>query len=380
MDILSIFILICILVYCLIIFRWLLIWQIESGNQRHPSHFRSEKSAAVIVAVRNEEKSIGRLLKNLELQEHSRLEVVISDDFSDDKTEEIVQNFIRECGSKNIKFKWIKGSPGHAVGKKAAIERAISVITSDIIITTDADCQMNDKWVSSILFHFENRDVKMVSGSVVFYPTLTFFQKLQALEFSSLSFSSAVSIISSRPIMCNGANLAYLRSTFLELGGYKYGVDDVSGDDTYLMLSFSSAFPGSVKYNRDKNGIVVTKPLDRFVDLVNQRIRWASKIKNYKESYIKLTGLFLFMINSLLLLLFILSFTGWLSWEFAFIAWLIKASADFIVLYIFLKYTGQRELLFLFLPLELIYPVYTFLGGMFSLFNSGYQWKGRKFH
>lgn len=366
------------IIYCFMMFKWFFAWTFRTTKGSMPEFVKSDFNVSVIVAVRNEEYNIIQLLKCLENQDYKYIEVIVSDDFSEDNTELVVKDFISQRADSNITFKFIKAGPGDEQGKKSALKRAIAETKSEVVITTDADCIMGNKWVSSILIHFGNPGVHMIIGSVIYYPTISLFGKLQALDVAGLSISSAASLIADKPLMCNGANFAFLKKTFDECNGYSYGSQDASGDDTYLMLSFVSKYKSSVIYNGYTEGIVFTKPLNYLNDFIDQRLRWASKIKRYKETYIRNTGIFLFFINCILIVLIIFTIIGIISPAFTISMWIVKMLSDLVVLYPFLKFTKQRKLLLLFLPLELIYPVYTLVGGILAVARSKYQWKGRR--
>ena len=59
--------------------------------------------------------------------------------------------------------------------------------------------------------------------------------------------------------MCNGANLAYLRSAFFEVDGFK-GIDKLaSGDDMLLMYKIWKKYPDSVHYLKSTEAIIETE-------------------------------------------------------------------------------------------------------------------------
>ena len=74
----------------------------------------------------------------------------------------------------------------------------------------------------------------MIVGPVSFHQEKSFFQKIQSLEFLSLIAMTAGAIKTGHPIMCNGANLAYEKQAFFDVGGF--GIDRFSsGDDVFLL-------------------------------------------------------------------------------------------------------------------------------------------------
>ena len=118
-------------------------------------------SATVIVAARNEEENISRCLESLGKLVYpvDKLEVIIVNDRSTDKTGEIVGDFITSRNNFRI---IIPDEPkGKMVGKVNALATAIREAKGEIILTTDADCEVKPAWVKTIASHYFD-DVGMV--------------------------------------------------------------------------------------------------------------------------------------------------------------------------------------------------------------------------
>ncbi len=103
----------------------------------------------MVISVRNEENNIAGLLNDLLTQDYpvELTEVIVIDDHSQDRTAEIVTDFIK---SKDLsRFRIIKNDSDRA-GKKSAITLGISKSTGDLILATDADCHAGPAWISSL--------------------------------------------------------------------------------------------------------------------------------------------------------------------------------------------------------------------------------------
>lgn len=378
MDVLFSFAFILILAYLLLVIKWTLAWILQPVIPPVKDNVKSLK-VSVIVAVRNEEQNIVPLLNALMSQQYpsNLLEIIISDDQSNDKTIQHVTEFNSNKYEGTFPVVIVKANENSLPGKKHALERAIEIAHGDLILTTDADCSMSDLWVQSFVDVARKTGAKMITGLVVISPTPTFFSAIQALEFLSLSATGAVSVINKKPLMCNGANLAFLKSAFYEAGGYSYGSNHPSGDDTFLMLKMAKQLPFPIVFNKHSDSIVSTKPERSFSTLISQRIRWASKVTYYNENYIKYTGGFIFLVNLLLVGLAVSAFAGLISWWVVGLLWMIKMLGDFVFLWRITAFSDQQNLLLVFLPAQLIYPFYSLVGGILSVAKNGYIWKGR---
>lgn len=332
------------------------------------------------MALRNEKHNIGNLLLDLSNQNYpsALLEILLCDDHSDDNTIKNIDTFISRKDKNNHEIKVIASTVNDPTGKKATIERGIHFSSGELIITTDADCRMSANWVKSFVSVYVKTNASMITGFVEIFPAKKILDRLQALEFLSLSGTGAASVISKKPLMCNGANLAFTRRAFLNAGGYSYGKNSASGDDTFLMLKIASEKSANVVFNKDPDGIVKTGPVLDLSGFISQRIRWASKVKTYNETYIKITGFLVLMTNLCLITSFIFTIPGWFSWKILVLLWVLKAIPDFIFLANMSAFAKQRQLLLLFLPASLIYPFYSLAGLLPAFVQTGYMWKGRK--
>jgi cellulose synthase/poly-beta-1,6-N-acetylglucosamine synthase-like glycosyltransferase len=225
---------------------------------------------------------------------------------------------------------------------------------------------------------FSNPDVDMVTGWVKIEPDKRFFSKLQAFEFLSLAATGATSVIADSPLMCNGANLAYRKRVFTEQGGFSYGSESPSGDDTFLMLAVAKSGRGKVVFCNNPEATVSTKPLNDWRAFIFQRIRWGGKVKHYREKYIGRYGLLIFMANLMLLLLPLMALAGKVDVAYAITLWSFKVFADMLLLMKAANFSKQQHLLWLFLPASIFYPLYAVAGSLLSMIPVQYEWKNRK--
>src|SRR6185369_7897845 len=106
-------------------------------------------------------------------------EVIVVDDFSADRTAEIVSSF----QNKNLRLLQLKNFISEdelsSSFKKKALEIGIQYATGDLIITTDADCRMNLNWLATIVNFFEEKRCNMIVAPVLIKDEKAFLQKFQ---------------------------------------------------------------------------------------------------------------------------------------------------------------------------------------------------------
>ncbi len=336
-------------------------------------------TVSVVVAVRNEEKNISKLLDCISKQDYptSLLEIIIVDDSSTDKTAEEIKIFHERNRGINIVLLILENISPNPSPKKRAISEGLKSSKGKLIITTDGDCEMGNKWVSSVVSCYEKTSSKMIVSPVYISSTKRFFEQAQSLEFLSLIGSSGASLYYKKPLMCNGANLAYERSVFFETGAFENSKNRASGDDMFMMLAIDKRYPSSVVFNKCKDAIVITGVCNKLSTFVAQRKRWASKSLQYKNGYIYLISALVYAINisitiSVVFSIFYNRFVP--AFLFLFIG---KSLIDFIFLIPVSSFFNKKPLLIFLLPMQLIYALYVSVAGLFA-FSNNYYWKGRQ--
>ncbi|KKH50868.1 glycosyltransferase [Methanosarcina sp. 1.H.A.2.2] len=115
-----------------------------------------------IISAYNEERSIGKCLDSLLKQDYKgKMEVIVVNDGSKDRTAEIVHQY-------PVKFINLEKN----VGKANALNRAIKDAKGEILVFTDGDSYVEKSAVSKIVQCFmANPDVSMVAGNVRVNPS-----------------------------------------------------------------------------------------------------------------------------------------------------------------------------------------------------------------
>ena len=343
-----------------------------------PPDITLKTQVSIIIPARNEEKNITNLLADLVKQDFSKdlFEIIVIDDNSSDQTVNIVNSFISSHPEHKIQLIKISEEELFMAYKKKAISLAIEKSRGDLIVTTDADCRLSEKWLKSIVSFYESEKPGMIVGPVSFHNEKSFFEKMQTLEFLSFIAITGGAIKIGNPIMCNGANLAYEKKVFYDVGGF--GSDEFSsGDDVFLMLKIKKHFGNkSVRFLKNYNAFVFTEAKKTLRDFINQRTRWASKNKGYdfKILFISVT---VYMINLLLLTGLVLSIFYPFLFKIVVFSFLIKLIIDIPILIGIGSFIKRSRMFIFSLPLVLIYPVYIILTGALGIVGN-YQWKGRK--
>ncbi|MDP8205848.1 MAG: glycosyltransferase [Candidatus Electryonea clarkiae] len=258
-----------------------------SGLKKMPRSLISEDDEAlptvtIVVAARDEETRIGRLLDSLEAQDYprSKFNVIVVDDRSRDNTTDLVKK--RKNGG--VRFATLKIRDGETpVGrapKKYALARGIEKADGEIIVTTDADCWMSSRWLRALVSPFIDPDIHGATGVSRFIrpenDPKPWWSDYESLEHLFYSVAAAGAIGAGHVFNAHGSNLAARRSVYDRVGGYSSNKKVVSGDDVFLLQDIAE-HGGKVVFIDRREGYVYSQPVDTIQEWVNQRARWSSK-------------------------------------------------------------------------------------------------------
>lgn len=313
----------------------------------------------VVVSLRNEESAVEHLMNQFENQSFKDFNLILVDDNSTDNTAALLQKYAD--GNKIIFVK------ANNQGKKQAIRQAVSIIDEGLVVCTDADCSFGAFWLESIVNTYRQTNADLLIGPVMMDKN----KPLQALEFLSLSAVTGGSAFIKRPVMCNGANLAFVVDVYKSVMKHLHD-EQASGDDMFL-LSAIKLYGGNIEYILDTNAIVTIEGKSQLNAFLNQRARWVSKSKAYTDREIMFVGATVVSVQLLLILSLIL-----IPWQRSLLVfWLVKYIFDLTLLFLASRFFKQESLLLWSIPASLLYPFYVAASIIFAMIGK-IEWKGRK--
>ncbi|MBC8042446.1 MAG: glycosyltransferase [Rhizobacter sp.] len=336
-------------------------------------------TVAVVIAACNEAANIAACLDSLTRQRRAPDEIILIDDASEDATVAIAEGFESSLPTQLRIVRLPVPS-----GKKAAIAAGIAVAQSEIIACTDADCTVPETWISEITTSFAGAGVGVVSMPVFYREDCegqTLFEKTEALEFLSLIGVGASLVWSGTPAICNGANLAYLKSAWQQAGGFAAS-RFTSGDDEHVMRQiFRAGY--KVIFNASPEAAVTTPGTGNLKAFLKQRIRWASKGTGYREISLGfvLTLALLYVFNLVVLLSPLWMWFGDAWILAAGFAVAVKCSVDFFSMRRIAVRFGKAKWMRYFFFAELLQLLYVSVcapAAQLARISGGYTWKGRR--
>jgi cellulose synthase/poly-beta-1,6-N-acetylglucosamine synthase-like glycosyltransferase len=326
-------------------------------------------NATIIVAARNEEDKILRTLESLDKLEYpeGKLQIIIVDDQSTDNTPQIIDDFIKD----KVRFQKITTEEHHTklIGKMRALAYAIKAAKGEVILTTDADCEVKPLWAKTVCSYYLD-DVAIVTG-VTTQIAKNWFGGMQALDFVYLLTAGAGTTNLNIPVSCIGNNMSYRKAAYDEVGGYEKLPHSVTEDFT-LMNAIYNLKKYRVIFPVDENTLVTSLPCHSLKSLIRQKKRWG--VGGLGVPFRGFVIMFWGFTANLLVLLTPLFFS--IVWLYLVV---FKIAMDFFLLYpvhMKLKITKNIKYFFHF---EIYYLLYVVLLPFIVLPNKKVVWKGREY-
>ena len=324
---------------------------------------------SIIVAARNEEVNIRDCLVSLNglIYPEDKIEIIIVDDHSTDKTGDIIRDYIKD----KLKFRTLSPNKkiGALKGKANAIANALETASGEIILTTDADCMVSVTWAKTLASYYKG-DVAIVCGYTN-QEEYNSFAGMQSVDFIYLLAVAAGSMNLGKPLSCIGNNMSYRKSVYEEIGGYEAIPFSVT-EDFKLLMTVHNLKKYKIIYPLDSGGLVKSKPCHDLKSLYWQKKRWGvggldSDLVGFSIMAVgALTHLavmltpFFYSIVSLYLILF-------------------KILIDFYFLLPVYKKLGLKLQIKHFLAFEIYFIIYVIGLPLLVFFNRKIKWKGREF-
>ena len=344
-----------------------------------PASFTPATFISVIIPARNESSNIATCIEAILAQHYPKelLEVIVVDDHSEDDTADIAKRY----ADKNVHClslsDHLAASGKINAYKKAAIALGIANSKGALIVTTDADCMAPSSWLLHIAALYEQQAPVMIVAPVIFSTNNSILQLFQLTDFMSMQGITAAAHNMKLGNMSNGANLAFSKATYEQVGGYE-GIEHLaSGDDYLLMMKMNNIAPHRIAYLKSANAIVTTTPQYTWSGFLQQRIRWASKSGKYSDTRLTAVLLLVYLFNLSFAVLVIAGIFYPASFWLAGILFAIKVIAEYIFLVPVARFFRRLWVLRYFPFLQPLHILYIIAAGFLG-FVGDYQWKGRK--
>ncbi|HCA78286.1 MAG TPA: glycosyl transferase [Bacteroidetes bacterium] len=324
---------------------------------------------SVVIAARDEERNIAACLESVLHQkyESESFEVIVVNDHSTDRTEEICRQFERRY----INLRHINAAESPTLrGKTNALDQGIAQAKGEIILITDADCTVPSTWVASTAKRYGPK-VGIVGGLTV-QKAESWFNGMQSLDWVYLLGLAASTISLRIPLSTIGNNLSFRKSAYDEVGGYRTIPFSVT-EDFVLFQAIVRSGRWDYLCPVDPEVLVTSQPCRTWKELIRQKQRWGKGGLDMRLNGF-LVGILGFGLNVLLLLALL---TSGLLWFLCGLA--VKTVGDFVFLHSILRRQHRLDLLRYFVPFELYFTSYVLILPFLVFLGGPVVWKGRSY-
>lgn len=362
----------------LIIYLYFGLKKVHYYNSMYIPNYK-KRTYSIVICAHNEQECIEQCLISVLQQTYTSeyYEVILVNDRSHDRTLEKAQHFLQKYS--NFHIISVNQTPQNYSPKKYALSQGIASAKHEIIVVTDADCEVQAEWLETLNLHYQDT-TGLVQGITHFSQKKlhnSLFQKIQALDFASHSIISAAGIGINFPINSNANNFSFRKNIYMKLFGYSSIQSIVSGDDDLLLQKIWKKKQWNIRYCTHPRAAVTTQPSATVKEFLEQRKRWASKTIHYNIfQRMVLSGIFIFYCS--ILISFCLSVFNY-SLIFTGLSTLcIKIMGEMVVLWKGTNLIHQSPLRKYFLASSLIHlplVIYSVFNGVLGSF----KWKDQTF-
>jgi len=225
----------------------------------HPDY---DPEVSVIIPAYNEEAVIVDTVQAALASQYAKLEVIVIDDGSADRTAELVhKNFGRDPRVRLL-LQTNRGKP-------TALNHALREATGEIIVSIDADTLVDPEAIPRLVRHFADPKVGAVAGNVKVMNRNRWLTRWQALEYitSQNLEKRAFDLLNCIPVV-PGAAGAWRGELLRSAGGFS---GDTVAEDTDLTLTIRR---NGWKILYDEDAVGRTEVPETVEALIRQRFRW----------------------------------------------------------------------------------------------------------
>jgi poly-beta-1,6-N-acetyl-D-glucosamine synthase len=220
---------------------------------------------SVLVPAYNEEKTVLRTLQSIDAIEYpkDKMEVIIINDGSTDKTEEIVQNYIKD--KENFKIISQKNQ-----GKATGLNNALKVVTGEYFACLDADSFVDPWTLRKMLAMYQKSkdDLVIVTPAMKVEKPRNILQRIQWLEYIVIIFIARLTSQLDSLYVAPGPFSLYRTSIIRKIGGFD--VKNITEDQEIAYRIQKKNY----KIKQCFDGYVYTTAPHKLKPFYQQRRRW----------------------------------------------------------------------------------------------------------
>jgi glycosyltransferase involved in cell wall biosynthesis len=204
---------------------------------------------SVIITARNESDNLYENLPAILSQDYPAYEVIVVNNQSIDDSGWILTAYAQQFP--NLRIVELSKNRHLRPGKKLPITLAIKAAKYEHFVLTDADCKpVNDQWIKQMASQYSSSK-QIVIGYAPFLKNKGFLNRLIRFDTAWIGVNYFSMALAKLPYMGVGRNLAYTKSVFHSVNGFKSHYSVTTGDDVLFIQEAAKKSNYSIQLNPD---------------------------------------------------------------------------------------------------------------------------------
>lgn len=267
---------------------------------------------SIIIAARNESDNLYENLPYLLQQNYPEYEIIIINNQSIDDSAYLLNAFTQQF--ENVRVIEVNRSQHIKPGKKLPLTLGIKGAKYEHLLFIDADCKpTSNTWIKSMASNFVTGK-ELVLGYGPYTKEKGFLNRVIRFDTSWIAVSYFSMALAKLPYMGVGRNMAYTKSLFESVNGFKSHYSLPSGDDDLFIQE--AAKNRNYAINIDQHSYSYSAPHSTWSGWIRQKTRHYSTSNRYSRFKKIMLGVYpaslLFVLFSFIVLMFDADFR-WLT-------------------------------------------------------------------
>jgi cellulose synthase/poly-beta-1,6-N-acetylglucosamine synthase-like glycosyltransferase len=242
----------------------------------------------ILIAARNDSDNLFNNLPTILEQDYPEYEVIVINHQSIDESYHILNAYKMQYP--HLRVVEVERSKHIGVGKKLPLTLGVKAAKFEHLLLTDADCQpVSNKWLSGMVNGFSNGK-QIVLGYGPYKEGEGFLNKVIRFDTLFIAMNYFSFALAKVPYMAVGRNLAYTKSVFNSVSGFKSHYSISSGDDDLFIQE--AAVDSNYTVQVDPDTFCYSNPKETWKEWVNQKSRHYSTSVKYQVIKKLLLGIY----------------------------------------------------------------------------------------
>jgi biofilm PGA synthesis N-glycosyltransferase PgaC len=236
---------------------------------------------SVIICARNEATNLQEFLPLVLEQDYPEFEVIVVNDRSWDKTQEVLEAFAEQYVQ--LKIVNVRDGGKFIAGKKFAVTMGIKAAAHEWLVFTDADCKpASSLWLRSMQQPADGT-TEILLGYSPYLKRSGLLNSLIRFETFFTAVNYLAFAVKGMPYMGVGRNMAYRKALFFKNKGFAAHMHIPSGDDDLFVNAHATKHNTAIEINPD--AFVWSEPKRTWMEYLRQKKRHFGAGKMYKPKH-----------------------------------------------------------------------------------------------